>query len=200
MPETETNPDLILAGKCAEGCHLAQTELFETYRWKIQATCARITGNQDIAEDVTQEIFIQIFCKIGGFKGEAKLSTWIHRLAVNQTLMYLRKNKRFSNDESLSDDEKYLQIPEPVSENASRNNESNRLLLESCISQLPDGYRNVFVLHDVEGYEHEEVAKILGCSEGTSKSQLSKAKVKLRRLINTRSNPRVYVTPPAAYA
>jgi RNA polymerase sigma-70 factor (ECF subfamily) len=131
---------------------------------------------------MTQDVFIQLYRKIGSFRGEAAFTTWLHRLTVNQVLMHFRK--RGVRLETATDDHDMRQVSEL---------ETNRPLpmvdhiaLEQAIAQLPTGYRTIFVLHDIEGYEHEEVAKMLGCSVGTSKSQLHKARMRLRQILRSK--------------
>jgi RNA polymerase sigma-70 factor (ECF subfamily) len=140
-----------------------------------------MTGNQTEAEDLTQEVFIQLFRKVGSFRGDSAFSTWLHRLTVNQVLMHFRK-RSFKNEKTSEDGE----MPEQTvtgSANPLKMSVVDRIALKNAIAELPRGYKNVFVLHDVEGFEHEEVARMLGISVGTSKSQLHKARLKLRTLL-----------------
>jgi RNA polymerase sigma-70 factor, ECF subfamily len=140
-----------------------------------------MTQNQSEAEDLAQEVFIQLFRKIGSFRGDSAFTTWLHRLTVNQVLMHFRKLK--VRDEKITEDG---EIPEPAvsgTEDPARMPVLDQIALDKAIAQLPPGYRAVFLLHDVEGYEHGEIARMLGCSVGTSKSQLHKARMKLRRLL-----------------
>lgn len=173
--------DLELAQKSAAGDTGAFEELYRRHFRRVYALCLRMTGNPTQAEDLTQEVFIQIFNKIGSFRGDSAFTTWIHRIAVNQVLMHFRK--RSTKSELTTDDgETPIQIVRGT-ENQNAMPIIDRIALEKAIAQLPPGYRTVFVLHDVEGYEHEEIAKMLGFAEGTSKSQLHKARLKLRGLI-----------------
>ncbi|HEY0386264.1 MAG TPA: RNA polymerase sigma factor, partial [Pyrinomonadaceae bacterium] len=133
------------------------------------------------AEDLAQEVFIQLFRKVGSFRGESAFTTWLHRLTVNQVLMHFRKLK--VRDEKITEDGETPDSVVPGTADPNRMPVVDRIALDKAIAQLPPGYRTVFVLHDVEGYEHEEVARRLGCSVGTSKSQLHKARMKLRRLL-----------------
>jgi RNA polymerase sigma-70 factor (ECF subfamily) len=144
-----------------------------------------MTGNMAEAEDLTQEVFIQLHRKIGSFRGEAAFTTWLHRLTVNQVLMHFRK--RSVRSELTTEDGEMPDSIDPETINPEAMPIVDRIGLENAIAQLPNGYRTVFVLHDVEGYEHEEIAKLLGCSAGTSKSQLHKARLKLRRLLMQRA-------------
>ena len=140
-----------------------------------------MTGNTAEAEDLTQEAFLQLFRKISTFRGESAFSTWLHRLAVNVVLMHLRKKGL----QQISLDEVDTSQDEPVkrdygSDDRRLTGSVDRIGLQKAIADLPPGYRAVFVLHDVEGYEHNEIAEIMNCSVGNSKSQLHKARMKLR--------------------
>ena len=139
------------------------------------------------AEDLAQDVFLQLHRKIKSFRGESAFTTWLHRLTVNQVLMHFRK--RSVRSELTTEDGEMPETAEVGFEQPNALPIIDRIALETAISELPPGYRNVFVLHDVEGYEHEEIAKILGCNVGTSKSQLHKARMKLRRLIQQRQEP-----------
>jgi RNA polymerase sigma-70 factor (ECF subfamily) len=146
--------------------------------------------NQDDAEDLTQEVFLQVFRKASTFRGESQVSTWLHRLTINIVLMHLRKQHRrpFPTaplDGSLSAEGDNSGVNEVVSTcQASSTSTFDRMSLEIAMAQLSSGYRTIFVLHDVEGYGHEEIAKLLGISEGTSKSQLHRARHRLRELLD----------------
>lgn len=173
--------DFELTRLAASGNISAFELLYERYHRRTYGLCLRMTGNPTEAEDLTQEVFIQLFRKIGSFRGESAFSTWLHRLTVNQVLMHFRR-RSFKNEKTSEDGE----IPEqvvPGTENQSRMPVLDRIALNNAVSELPPGYRKVFLLHDVEGYEHEEVARILKISVGTSKSQLHKARLKLRGLL-----------------
>ena len=180
----ERASDFALAQRAARGDVQAFEELFRLYRRLVYALCLRMTQDASEAEDVTQEVFVLLFRKIGGFRGEANFTTWLHRLTVNQVLMRFRKNKSRRED-ALEDED--LETRESVRPNSPRASQLiDRITLEGAIAKLPPGYRAAFILHDVEGYEHEEVARILGCAVGTSKSQLHKARTKLRKILNAR--------------
>jgi RNA polymerase sigma-70 factor (ECF subfamily) len=145
-----------------------------------------MTANSAKAEDVTQEVFLQLFRKIGTFRGESAFSTWLHRMAVNVVLMQLRKKSLLlvPLEETLESEEetpkKELGAQDPVLSGS-----IDRLRLQRAVEALPPGYRRIFVLHDVEGYEHNEIATMVGCSIGNSKSQLHKARMKLRESLKT---------------
>ena len=166
--------------------------LYNLHKRRVFSLCLRMTTNTAEAEDLTQEAFLQLFRKIGTFRGESAFSTWLHRMAVNVVLMRLRK--------------KGLQLV-PIEETAETEEETpkkelggqdpilvgsiDRLQMQKAVDSLPPGYRTIFVLHDVEGYEHNEIAEIVGCSIGNSKSQLHKARMKLRELLKTSRTEKV---------
>ena len=164
--------------------------LYRTYQRRVFRQCLRMLRNQDDAEDLTQEVFLQVFRKASTFRGESHVSTWLHRLTINIVLMHLRRQRRRPIttallDGSLSAEGDNAGVHEVVSTcQASSTSTFDRMSLEIAIAQLSSGYRRIFVLHDVEGYGHEEIAKLLGISEGTSKSQLHKARHRLRELLD----------------
>jgi RNA polymerase sigma-70 factor (ECF subfamily) len=147
--------------------------------------CLRMVGNTAEAEDLAQEAFLQLFRKIATFRGESAFSTWLHRLSVNVVLMHLRK--KGLTEVSLDEMMEPQQEDGPKKDIGARDNvlagSIDRVNLERCIESLPPGYRIIFVLHDIEGYEHNEIAEMMGCSIGNSKSQLHKARMKLRDLL-----------------
>ena len=173
--------DFELAKKAAGGDGKAFEELYRRHYRRVYALTLRMMGNPTEAEDMTQDVFLQLFNKIGMFRGESAFTTWLHRMTVNQVLMHFRKKSTRS--ELLTDEgETPVQIVKGT-ENPGAAPVIDRIGLENALKQLPPGYRTVFVLHDVEGYEHYEIAEMLGIAEGTSKSQLHKARLKLRQLI-----------------
>ncbi len=141
------------------------------------------------AEDLTQDVFIQLYRKVGSFRGDSAFTTWLHRMTVNQVLMHFRK-RAVKLEKTTEEGETPDQVVAGTA-NPERMRIVDKIALENAIEKLPAGYKNVFVLHDVEGYEHEEVARILGCSVGTSKSQLHKARIKLQKLLKKKANPRI---------
>ena len=180
---SQLNPavDAALTGDAMSGFE----ELYKKHYRRVYSICLRMTGNVAEAEDLTQEVFIQLHRKLGSFRGEAAFTTWLHRLTVNQVLMHFRK--RSVRSELTTEDGEVPDSVDPDTVNPEAMPIVDRIALESAVAKLPPGYRTVFVLHDVEGYEHEEIAKLLGCSAGTSKSQLHKARLKLRRLLRQKS-------------
>jgi RNA polymerase sigma-70 factor (ECF subfamily) len=177
----DSSTDLELC-RMAAGGNLAAFELiYQRYHRRTYSLCLRMMGSQTEAEDLTQEVFIQLFRKVGSFRGDSAFSTWLHRLTINQVLMHFRR-RSFKNEKTSEDGE----MPEQTVHGTADPNKMpvvDRIALKKAISELPNGYRNVFILHDVEGFEHEEVARMLGISVGTSKSQLHKARLKLRGLL-----------------
>lgn len=159
--------------------------LYDLHKRRVYSLCLRMTGNTASAEDLTQEAFLQLFRKIGTFRGESAFSTWLHRMAVNVVLMQLRKKglPLVPLDESTEGDDEGTVKKEPGAPDERLAGSLDRLRLQRAVDELPPGYRTIFVLHDVEGYEHNEIAEIVGCSIGNSKSQLHKARLKLRELL-----------------
>ncbi|HET9525743.1 MAG TPA: RNA polymerase sigma factor [Pyrinomonadaceae bacterium] len=180
-PETPQSNDYELGQKAAQGDMAAFEQLYQRHNRRVYSLCLRMTGNVSEAEDLAQEVFIQLFRKIGSFRGESAFTTWLHRLTVNQVLMHFRK-RGVRMEQTTEDGETPVQIVKGT-ENPNSMPVVDRIALDKAIAQLPPGYRTVFTLHDIEGHEHEEIAKMLGCSVGTSKSQLHKARMKLRGLL-----------------
>lgn len=174
-------PDIDLCRLASNGNIAAFEVLYERYHRRTYSLCLRMTSSQTEAEDLTQEVFIQLFRKVGSFRGDSAFSTWLHRLTVNQVLMHFRR-RSVKNERTTEEGE----LPEQMvagSANPNKMQVVDRIALKNAIAELPNGYRNVFLLHDVEGFEHEEVARMMGISVGTSKSQLHKARLKLRGLL-----------------
>ena len=162
-------------------------ELFRLHHRRVYSICLRMTGNPAEAEDLTQDVFVLVFRKLASFRGESAFTTWLHRLTVNQVLMHFRKSH--VRKEQLTEDG---EMPGGTMFARNRFNRSpvlDRLALDEAIVQLPPGYRLVFVLHDVEGLEHSEIASLLGCSIGTCKSQLHRARMRMRILLKQRTCP-----------
>ena len=180
--------DRLLAESAAKGNIYAFEILYNRHRLRVYNLCLRMLQNTHEAEDLTQEVFIQLHRKIGSFAGRSAFTTWLHRITINQVLMHFRK--RVVKKETTEKGEEWIKFKIDASKKFNMPL-IEKISLDKAISQLPEGYRNVFVLHDIEGYEHSEVAKILGCSLGTSKSQLHKARLKMRKLINEKANPKL---------
>jgi RNA polymerase sigma-70 factor (ECF subfamily) len=167
------------------GDHHAFAQLYALHKKHVYSLCLRMVGSVEEAEDLTQEAFLQVHRKIDTFRGESALSTWVHRLTINVVLMHLRKKGLQLN--SLDE------MMEPASDerpgrsfgarDLALSGAIDRLALQRAIKDLPAGYRLVFVLHDIEGFDHNEIASLLDCSIGNSKSQLHKARMKLRKFL-----------------
>jgi RNA polymerase sigma-70 factor (ECF subfamily) len=172
--------------KAKQGDAQAFGVLYNLHKRRVYSLCLRMTANAAEAEDLTQEAFLQLYRKIATFRGESAFSTWLHRMAVNVVLMRLRKKGLpvVPLEETIETEEEAPK-KELGGEDAKLAGSIERLQLERAIERLPPGYRTIFVLHDVEGYEHNEIAGIVGCSIGNSKSQLHKARLKLRDFLKT---------------
>ena len=195
MPPIAGEAEAIEAAK--NGDAEAFSKLYALHKRRVYTLTLRMLGNVSEAEDMTQEAFLHLFRKIGSFRGESAFSTWLHRLTVNLVLMNLRKKGL-----------NLVSLEETISPSATKTPPSatsapatlmlagsvDRVTLERAVASLPPGYRMVFVLHDVEGFEHNEIATMLECSTGNSKSQLHKARLKLRELL------RLHAQNPAALA
>ncbi|HEV2763109.1 MAG TPA: RNA polymerase sigma factor [Pyrinomonadaceae bacterium] len=179
--EEQPQKDYTLAQAAGAGDMRSFELLYERHHRRVYSLCLRMTANTAEAEDLAQEVFIQLFRKIGSFRGESAFTTWLHRLTVNQVLMHFRR-KGVRLEQVTEDGESPVQVVRGT-EDPTRMPVVDRIALDKAVGQLPPGYRSVFVLHDVEGHEHEEIARMLGCSVGTSKSQLHKARMKLRGLL-----------------
>jgi RNA polymerase sigma-70 factor (ECF subfamily) len=179
-------PETQLIARAQQGDEAAFEALFNTHKRRVYSLCLRMTGDTAEAEDLAQEAFLQLFRKISTFRGESAFTTWLHRLVVNVVLMRLRKKGL----QQVSLDEVDNSQEEPVKRDYGGDDQRllgsiDRIRLAHVIEALPQGYRNVFILHDVEGYEHNEIAQIMGCSIGNSKSQLHKARLKLREFLRS---------------
>jgi RNA polymerase sigma-70 factor, ECF subfamily len=173
--------DLELARAAASGDAVAFEQLYQQHHRRVYSICLRMLGDVSQAEDLTQEVFLQVYKKISSFRGDSAFTTWLHRLTVNQVLMHFRK--RGVKLEHTTEEGDFTEVVDTPLQSTRRISMIERLALDRAIAQLPPGYRTVFVLHDVEGYEHEEISKMLDVSIGTSKSQLHKARMRLRELL-----------------
>jgi RNA polymerase sigma-70 factor, ECF subfamily len=173
--------------------------LYKAHCKRVYNVCLRMIKNPADAEDLTQQAFLQLFRKIGTFRGESGFSTWLHRVTVNIVLMHLRRKKP---TELLAEDlERHSSNGESPRElgsgDASMLGAIDRLNLARAIRKLPSGYKRLFLLYDVIGYEHSEIAGLLGCSTGCSKSQLHKARRRLQRLLQGEQGRTEAVVVPA---
>jgi RNA polymerase sigma-70 factor, ECF subfamily len=174
-----------LVKRAQRGDTEAFSNIFHVHKPRVYSLCLRMTNNVAEAEDLTQEAFLQVFRKLPTFRGDSALSTWMYRVAVNTVLMYFRKRGR-----------PQVSLDEPSSQNVKARKREyglddqrlvtsvDRIALARAIKELPDGYRTIFLLHEVEGYEHREIARLLKCSVGNSKSQLHKARLKMREILS----------------
>jgi RNA polymerase sigma-70 factor (ECF subfamily) len=172
--------------RAKQGDAEAFESLYNLHKRRVYSLCLRMTANTAAAEDLTQEAFLQLFRKIGTFRGESAFSTWLHRMAVNVVLMQLRKKGLpvVPLEENIETEEETPR-KEPGADDPRLAGSIDRMQLQRSIASLPPGYRMIFLLHDVEGYEHNEIAEMVGCSIGNSKSQLHKARMKLREILRT---------------
>lgn len=164
-----------LIERACEGDPLAARTLYERYAPRVYAVVRRIAGSDDLADDYAQEAWIRVFRALPSFRGDARLSTWIHRIAVNAALQALRRVDAWEGRR------------EEMPIDATVGPEDTDVLLadrlEKALDRVPAGMRKVLILHDVEGYTHEEIGELLGISSGTSKSQLFKARARMRTLL-----------------
>jgi RNA polymerase sigma-70 factor (ECF subfamily) len=178
----KADADLVRAA--LEGNEDAFATLFNAHRTKVYSLCLRMTSNTAEAEDLTQDAFLQVFRKLGTFRGDSALSTWLYRVAVNTVLMHFRKKglrqvslEEPANREAGAPKREHGKTDERLSTSV------DRIALTRAMKELPVGYRTIFLMHEVKGYEHHEIARLLRCSVGNSKSQLHKAKARMRELL-----------------
>ena len=151
-------------------------ELFDLFKDRVFSTSIRMLGNNQDAEDVSQEIFIKIFKNIKKFKGDSSLTTWIYKISINTCFDNLKKQKKHKKSESF-DSEDIM----PLTSHSERSSGSIKIIIESEIAKLPEKYKSVFILHEIEGFKHKEIAEIMNIPQGTSKSYLFEAKSTLRK-------------------
>ena len=179
-------PDKELARLAADGDAAAFDEIYTRHRRFVYCLAVRMTGNQADAEDLTQESFVTVLHRVGSFRGEASFTTWLYRLVTNQVKMHFRY--RSSRPEMQTSDG---EIPEPWQGAGRRIDPAeqliNRLAIEQAVGMLPTGYRSAFILHDIEGYNHSEAARLSAHTVGTSKSQVHRARASLRVVLSGRS-------------
>ena len=176
-----TTFDLELVARWRTGDDAAFADVYRQHAKRLFGLAFRMTGSAEDAEDLLQEIFLQAHRKLSGFRGESTLGTWLYRLAMNHCLDHLKGKRARMNratDSLDREDAAEPAAPEPIVPTA-----ISRIDLERAIDTLPEGCKAAFLLHDVEGFDHREVGSILGISEGTSKSQVHKARMKLRAIL-----------------
>lgn len=156
--------------------------LYERYKSRIFEVCRRMVGNNDLAADIVQDTFVRAFHNIGTFRGRSRFSTWLYRIATNNVYMNARRAKARITE--VSYDQSDTLVPGKLDTMAGRNSGAfESIQLKRAIASLPAGYKVMFILHDIEGYQYAEIAEMLGCSVGNTKSQLHKARLKVRKLI-----------------
>jgi RNA polymerase sigma-70 factor (ECF subfamily) len=172
-----SRPDAELVARCRAGDGDAFEALYREHAPRLYALARRMTGSEQESEDLLQEIFLQAHRKLGSFRGDAAIGTWLYRLAIRQCLDFLRSSQGRMKAASRTYEEEGAHAP------ATRDTPVARLDIERAVQKLPDGCRTAFVLRDVEGFEHKQIAEMLGVSENTSKTQVFKARMKLRAML-----------------
>ena len=176
--------DAELVRRALEGNEDAFAVLFNAHRTKVYSLCLRMTSNTAEAEDLTQDTFLQVFRKLGTFRGDSALSTWLYRIAVNTGLMHIRKNgpRQVSLEEPANKEARAPKREHGKADDRLRTS-VDRIVLSRAMRELPAGCRTIFLMHEMSGYEHHEIARLLRCSVGNSKSQLHRAKARMRELL-----------------
>lgn len=192
-PQKSTDKDIVRLAQ--HGDAAAFEQVYRLHSPKVYALCLRMTGDPTEAEDLTQDVFLQLFRKIGTFRGESAFSTWLHRMSVNIVLMRFRRKPvvETSVDAIASSEEEFSTAPmEFGRHDLGLIGAIDRLTLQDAIKELAPGHRAMFILHYVQGYQHNEIARIFRCSVGNSKSQVHKARVRLRELLKQSVGGRAY--------
>jgi len=175
------NPtDEALARMAADGNALAFDEIYRRHRSFVYNVALRMTRNAADAEDLTQESFFLVFRRIGSFRGEALFTTWLYRLVVNRVKMHFRSRSSRPEMQTSYEEIPWTTVPHHIDP---AEQFTDRLAIDKAVRMLPPGYRTAFILHDVEGYKHEDAARLSRHTVGTSKSQLHKARASLRTLL-----------------
>ena len=177
--------DYTLAQQAAGGAMVSMGDLYERHYWRVYSVCLNMTRNPADAEDLTQEVFVHLVRKIGLFRGDSRFTTWLHRLTVNLVLMHFRRN-RSCREHTPEELERIITLSQRAWQPANAQL-VDRVTLDAALAHLPAGCRSVFVLFEIVGYRHDEISRLLGCSVGTSKSQLHRARKKLRRSLRSAS-------------
>ncbi len=184
-PDSSTISDAIRLAQ--QGDARAFEIIYQQHGRRMYALCLRMLRDPIDAEDLVQDVFVQLFRKMHTFRGESAFSTWLYRLATNLVLMRLRKKSppTVSIETAVDlDDETNSPAIDIGAPDLFLEGSIDRVTLDRCIERLPPGYRAIFLLHDVEGYQHNEIAKMSGRSLGVSKSQLHKARMRLRQMLH----------------
>ena len=185
MKQDQSYSEAELLRLAKAGDEAAMSAIFQGNQAKVYSLCLRMTGNPAEADDLTQDSFLQVFRKLRAFRGESALSTWIYRVAVNTVLMQFRKKKLKSLPlEEPVQGERLAAKREPGKIDEQQWNSVDRITLTRAMEELPQGYRTILLMHEVKGYDHREISGLLGCSIGNSKSQLHRAKARMRDLLS----------------
>jgi RNA polymerase sigma-70 factor (ECF subfamily) len=193
LPQSESGdmPEAEAIRLAREGNAAAFERLYRLHSRRVFTLCLRMLENSAEAEDLTQETFLTVFRRIQTFRSESGFSTWLHRVTVNVVLMHIRKKTVAETSlEEITEgaEETRARRPELGGPDLYLNGTIDRLTLQRAIDQLPPGFKAQFMLYDVEGYEHREIADMRGCSTGTSKSQLHRSRLRLRELLQKDQN------------
>ena len=172
-----SRPDAELVARCRAGDSDAFEMLYREHSPRLYALARRMTGSPQESEDLLQDIFLQVHRKLDSYRGDAALGTWLYRLAIRQCLDFLRSRQGRMRSASRPLEEEGSYMP------ATHETPGARIDIERAVAQLPEGCRTAFVLHDVEGLEHKQIGELLGVSENTSKTQVFKARLKLRAML-----------------
>jgi RNA polymerase sigma-70 factor (ECF subfamily) len=198
-PDSASMKEAILLAQ--QGDAAAFETIYKLHSRRVYALCLRMVGDPVEAEDLAQEAFLQLFRKIHTFRGESAFSSWLHRLTANVVLMSFRRKKPLTtslDEMTRHEDENEMPKHEIGAPDLRLTGVFDRINLHAAIDQLPEGYKAMFILHDVHGYEHNEIAGMLGCSIGNSKSQLHKARKRIRELLRVAKDYRTYERAAAA--
>lgn len=193
---------LALIKRAQEGDVDAFAAIFHGHKTRVYSLCLGMTNNTAEAEDLTQDAFLQVFRKLSTFRGDSAFGTWLYRVAFNTVLMHFRKRslQQVPLDAPISNDNDAKPLlREYGSEDLRLEGSVDRIALKQAIRELPEGYRTIFLLHEVEGYDHREIAELLGCSAGNSKSQLHKAKLRIRELLGHPKKVHAVAPEPATH-
>lgn len=189
MPSLKDAPETELIANAMNGDSESFGELYTRHSRRVFYLCYRMVNDTDLAEDLTQEAFVHAFRRLSTFRQESRFTTWMHRIAVNTVLMFIRKRNSSiretpldpafgAEEEAPFEGQVYGRPDETLSMT------TDRVALLRAIENLPPGYRLMLILHDIHGYEHQEIAEIFGCTTGNTKSQLHKARLRLRAVID----------------
>lgn len=180
-------PDAVLVGRAREGEYAAYEELIRRHQRKIYALVYNMTSNKEDAEDMVQDVFVKAFASLKNFKGDSSFYTWVYRIAVNRTINFLKKRKRNPDlslddmDQAIERDPAYVELRARESPVRDAGLSELQKKLNEALQTLSEKHRTVVVLHDIQGVPHEEIARMIGCSEGTVRSRLFYARQHLQR-------------------